>query len=60
MLAAPWLEPIREPEEIFLVDRVQHLDHRALDDLASSAAMPRGRCRPSGSGMYRRRVGSAR
>ena len=33
MLAAPWLEPIREPEEIFLVDRVQHLDHRALDDL---------------------------
>ena len=33
MLAAPWPEPIREPEEIFLVDRVQHLDHRALDDL---------------------------
>ena len=33
MLAAPRPEPIREPEEIFLVDRVQHLDHRALDDL---------------------------
>ncbi len=26
-------EPVREPEEVFLVDRVQHLDHRALDDL---------------------------
>ena len=26
-------EPIREPEEIFLVDRVQHLNHRTLDDL---------------------------
>src|SRR6266851_5669826 len=26
-------EPVREPEEILLVDRVQHLDHRTLDDL---------------------------
>jgi hypothetical protein len=26
-------EPIREPEEIFLIDRVQHLNHRTLDDL---------------------------
>ena len=30
---APRPEPVREPEEIFLVDRVQHLHHRALDDL---------------------------
>src|SRR5712671_1918379 len=33
MLAAPRPEPVREPEEVFLVDRVQHLDHRSLDDL---------------------------
>src|SRR6266849_4837669 len=26
-------DPVREPEEILLVDRVQHLDHRTLDDL---------------------------
>src|SRR5688572_28184132 len=33
MRAAPWSEPVREPEEIFLVDRVQQRDHRPLDDL---------------------------
>jgi hypothetical protein len=33
MLAAPRPKPIRESEEILLVDRVHHLDHRALDDL---------------------------
>ena len=33
MRTASGPEPIREPEEIFLVDRVQHLDHRTLDDL---------------------------
>ena len=31
--AAPWSEPIREPEEVFLVDRVQQRGHRPLDDL---------------------------
>src|SRR5207244_227315 len=31
--AAPRPEPVREPEEILLVDRVQHLDNRTLDDL---------------------------
>ena len=33
MLAALRSEPVRESEEIFLVDRVQHLDGRSLDDL---------------------------
>src|SRR5580700_8292133 len=33
MLAALRSEPIREPEEIFLVDRVQHHAGRPLDDL---------------------------
>src|SRR5437879_4950502 len=33
MRAAPWSEPVREPEEILLVDRVQQRDHRPLDDL---------------------------
>ena len=32
MLAAFGPESIREPEEIFLVDRVQHHDRRPLDD----------------------------
>src|SRR5439155_768954 len=31
--AAPWSEPVREAEEVSLIDRVQHLDRRALDDL---------------------------
>src|SRR6266581_5977436 len=33
MRAAPWPEPVREPEEVCLVDRVQQRDHRPLDDL---------------------------
>ena len=33
MLAAPRPEPVREPEKVRLVDGVQHLDRRALDDL---------------------------
>src|SRR6516164_5384950 len=33
MRTASGPEPVREPEEIFLVDRVQHLDHRTLNDL---------------------------
>ena len=31
--AASWPESIREPEEVFLVDRVQHRNRRSLDDL---------------------------
>src|SRR6202521_623249 len=33
MLAAHWSEPIRKSEKVRFVDGVQHLDHRALDDL---------------------------
>jgi site-specific DNA recombinase len=33
VLAALWPEPVREPEEILLVDRAQHGRHRSLDDL---------------------------
>src|ERR1700694_911436 len=33
MRAASWSEPIREPEEVFLVDRVQQRNHRPLDNL---------------------------
>src|SRR6201982_1941311 len=33
VLAAPRPEPIREPEEILLVDRIQHGDRCPLDDL---------------------------
>jgi CheY-like chemotaxis protein len=33
VLAAPGPEPIREPEELLLVDRVQHGGRRPLDDL---------------------------
>ena len=33
MLAAPRPEPVREAEEVGLVDGVQHLDRGALDDL---------------------------
>ena len=33
MRAAPRPESVREPEEVFLVDRVQQRDHRPLDNL---------------------------
>ena len=33
MRAALRSEPIREPEEVFLVDRVQQRNHSPLDDL---------------------------
>jgi hypothetical protein len=33
MRAASRPEPIREPEEVFLVDRVEHRSRRPLDDL---------------------------
>ncbi len=33
MRAASRPEPVREPEEVFLVDRVQQRSHRPLDDL---------------------------
>src|SRR6202048_4723991 len=34
MRAAPGSESVREPEEVFLVDRVEHRSCRPLDDLA--------------------------
>ena len=33
MWSAPGTEPVREPEEVFLVDGVEHRDSGALDDL---------------------------
>jgi len=33
MLVAPGSEPVGEAEEVLLVDRCQHRDHRLLDDL---------------------------
>ena len=33
MRAAPRPEPVREPEEVFLVDRVQQCGYRPSDDL---------------------------
>ena len=33
MLAALWPESIREPEEVFLLDRVEHRDSCPLHDL---------------------------
>ena len=33
VLATPRPESVREPEEVRLVDRIEHLHHRALDDL---------------------------
>src|SRR5437867_7361051 len=33
MLASPWTASVREPQEVHLVNRVQHLDGGALDDL---------------------------
>ena len=58
-------EPVREPEEILLVDRVQHLDQRTLDDLVLQRCdaeralpavrlwyvVPARRLRPVGSSM---------
>ncbi|KVU25200.1 hypothetical protein WK65_14705 [Burkholderia ubonensis] len=40
MLTAPGPKPVREAEKIFLVDRVQHFDHRTLDDLVLQRSNP--------------------
>src|ERR1700730_7824678 len=48
-------EPVAEPEEVFLVDGIQHDSGRSLDDFVLKAATASGRCRPSGLGMYIRR-----
>jgi hypothetical protein len=65
MRTASGPEPVREPEEICLVDRVQHLDYRTLDDLVLQRrdaeralpavrlwyVVPARRLRPVGSSM---------
>jgi hypothetical protein len=40
VLTAPWPESVREPEEVFLVDRTEHHDHRALDDFVFQGSDP--------------------
>src|SRR5580658_8183408 len=32
MLAAPGSKPVREPQKILLVNRIEHFHHRTLDD----------------------------
>jgi hypothetical protein len=47
MPTPPRPEPIRETEKVLLLDRVQHLDHRPLDDLVLQRSDPgraRSRC----------------
>jgi hypothetical protein len=43
VLAAPRSKSIREPEELLLVDRVQHRYRRPLDDFVLEAAIAKGR-----------------
>jgi len=50
VLAALWAEPVREAEEVLLVDRVQHLDDRALDDLVLHRGDPERAHAPVGLG----------
>ena len=40
MLAAPRPKPLPKPEEVLLVDRVQHRRDRALDELVSPPSFP--------------------
>jgi len=51
-------EPVGEAEEVLLIYGIQHLDHRRWTILSSKVAMPSGRSRPSGFGMYTLRDGS--
>src|SRR6185295_9428661 len=60
MRAAPWPKPIRETEEIFLVDRVQHCKRCSLDDFVLQSGDREGALPPVRLGMYTRRDGSAR
>jgi len=64
MLAAAGADPIREPEEVLLVNRVQRLQRRPLDDFVFHGGDRQGPPRavtrglPSAFGMNRRRAGS--
>jgi len=42
MLTAPGSESVRTSEEVFLVDRIEHRDHRFLDDLVFQSGNPQG------------------
>jgi hypothetical protein len=59
VLAALWSEPVREPEEVLLVDRVELRERSSLDNPVFEGSDRDGRCRPSAFGMYRRRDGRA-
>ena len=58
--AAPRSKSEREPEEVFLVDRVEHRNCRPLDDLVLQGGNRERALFPSAFGMYVRRDGSAR
>ncbi len=57
---SPGPEPVREAEEVFLVDRIEHGDDCTLDDLVFQRGNTQRALSPSGFGMNRRRTGSAR
>src|SRR5262249_20521785 len=42
MLAPPWSEPVRETEQVHLVDGVEHLDDGSLDDFVLQACDAQG------------------
>src|SRR5690242_8084638 len=60
VLAALGSKSVREPKELLLVDRVQHATVALWMILSSRAAIAKGRWRPSGFGICRRRDGCAR
>ena len=61
MLSALWSEPVAEPEELFLVDAVQHSDSCSLDDLVFERRhRQRAFLFPIGLWYYARRDGRAR
>jgi hypothetical protein len=60
VLSALGPETVAEPEEVLLIDAVQHGDSRSLDNLVLERRYRSGRFLPSAFGMYVRREGSAR
>lgn len=42
----PGRNPYAIPEEVFLVNRIQHFDHRALEDIVLRHGNPQGGCLP--------------
>src|SRR5215510_3079218 len=45
-LAPPWSEPVRETEQVHLVDGVEHLDDGSLDDFVLQACDAQGSLSP--------------